>query len=110
MSFRYPQSLHERHDVIGKQFGRVRPLGLVTLTLTPEVQRDTCEVLGVVGDLKSVTSVISGQVRDQDERLSCSLLVVVHGYIAHLDFRHLVVSFLLLRFTAVTLRVALSVL
>src|SRR6266540_2226628 len=105
MSFRYPQSLHERRDVIGKQFGRVRPLGLVTLTLTPEVQRDTCEVLGVVGDLKSVTS---GQVRDQDERLSCSLLVVVHGYIAHLDFRHLVVSFLLLRFTDVTLRVTLS--
>src|SRR5713101_6958025 len=77
MGMLYPQRLHQRRDIIGKELGRVGPLGLVTFTRASQVHRDTGEVLGVLGDLKSVTGVISRQIRDKDERLSCSLLVIV---------------------------------
>src|SRR5260370_15157427 len=38
---------------------------------------------------------ISCQIRDEDERLSCSLLVVVHGYLVYLNFRHFAFPFLM---------------
>ena len=52
------------------------------------------EFFGVLGDLKSITGVISRQIRDQDERLSCSLLVVVDGDLVYLDFWRAAFSFL----------------
>src|SRR6266446_10420981 len=94
MGLLYPQRLHESRDIIGKELGRVGPLGLVGFTRTSQVHGDTGEVLGVLGDLKSVTGVISCQIRDKDERLSCSLLVVVDGDLVGLDFWHVAFSFL----------------
>src|SRR6266571_472882 len=94
MGLLYPQCLHERRDIIGKEFGRVGPFRFVAFTRASQVHRDTGEVPGVLGDLKSVTGVISRQIRDQDERLSCSLLVVVDGDLVGLDFWHVTFSFL----------------
>src|SRR5712692_8471272 len=90
----YPQCLHERRDIIGKEFGGVGPFGFVAFTRAAQVYGDTGEVLGVLGDLKSVTGVISRQIRDKDERLSCSLLVVVDGDLVCPDFWHVAFSFL----------------
>ncbi len=94
MGMLYPQRLHQRRDIIGKELGRVGPLGLVTFTRASQVHRDTGEVLGVLGDLKSVTGVISRQIRDKDERLSCSLLVIVDGDLVCSDFWHVAFPFL----------------
>src|SRR5436309_3185714 len=94
MGLLYPQYLYERRDIIGKEFGRVGPFGFVAFTRASQVHGETGEVLGVLGDLKSITGVISRQIRDQDERLSCSLLVVVDGDLVYLDFWHAAFSFL----------------
>src|SRR5260370_43205 len=59
-----------------------------------QVYGDTGEVLCILGDLKSVTGVIRRQVRDKDERLSCSLLVVVDGDLVCPDCWHVAFSFL----------------
>src|SRR6266568_247361 len=94
MCLLYPQRLHELSNIIGKEFGRVGPFGFVGFTRAPQVYGDTGEVFGVLGDLKSVTGVISRQIRDKDERLSCTLLVVVDGDLVCLDFWHGANSFL----------------
>src|SRR5260370_22592864 len=94
MGLWYPQRLHQRRDIIGKELSRVDPLGLVAFTLASQVHGDTGEVLGVLGDLKSVTGVISRQIRDKDDRLSCSLLVVADGALVCSDFWHVAFPFL----------------
>src|SRR6266581_2866167 len=88
MGLRYPEYLHERSEIIGKKLGARGSFGFVGFTRASQVHGETSEVLGVLGDLKSVTGVISRQIRDQDERLSCSLLVVVESDPVCLDFWH----------------------
>src|SRR2546428_7121983 len=89
-----PYGLHERGDVISIEFGGVGPCGFIRFTGASQVHGDTGEVLGILGDLKRITGVISRQIRDEDERLSCSLLVVVHGDLVDADFGHGAFSFL----------------
>src|ERR1039457_4086709 len=94
MGLLYADLLHERRNIIGKEFGRVGSFGFVGFTRAPQVHRDTGEVFGVLGDLKSVTGVISRQIWYKDKRLSCSLLVVVDGDLICPDFWHISFSFL----------------
>src|SRR6266566_764258 len=94
MGLLYPQCLHERRDIIGKELGGVDLLGFVGFTRASQVHGDTGEVSGVFGDLKSVAGVISRQIRDKDKWLSCSLLIVVDGDPVCLDFWHVALSFL----------------
>ena len=51
-------------------------------------------MFGVLGNLESIAGMISGQVGDQDQRLSGSLLIVVHSDTVRFDFGHLIVPLL----------------
>src|SRR5947209_20262816 len=79
MSFRNIQRLHEGGDIVGEVLGGVGALGTVRLAGSAEVERDAGEVLGVIGDLKGIASMVRGQVRNENQWLPGSLLVVIHG-------------------------------
>ena len=86
-------SLHEGGHVIGKQLGGVCSPRLVSCSGTTRIDRDAGEVLGILRDLKRVASVVCGQKGIQDERLSRTLLLVVHCDLAEFDVRHLLSPF-----------------
>src|ERR1700722_10202539 len=80
--------LHEGSDVVAEQFHRIGALRLVSLARAPRLNGDAGEVLSIVGDLKSITGLISGQIGNENKRLSRALLLVVDGDAVGLDFRH----------------------
>jgi hypothetical protein len=80
--------------IIGKEFRGIGSSGLVCLASPPWTNGDAGKVVGVPGNLKRIAGAVRGQVRDQDQRLSGALLIVVHGEFVHLDFGHLIFSFL----------------
>jgi len=45
-------------------------------------------VLGIVSDLKGITSIISGEIGNENKWLSSPLLLIVDGDTVGLDFRH----------------------
>src|SRR6266545_3066217 len=63
-------------------------VGFVAFPRSAEVDGEAGEVLGVLRHLEGVTSVIGGQVGNEDQRFSGSLLVIVHGDVIGFDFRH----------------------
>src|SRR6476660_9527114 len=79
---------HKSGDVVGKQFHRIGAVRLVCLARSSRVKRDTGEVLGIVGDLKGITGMISGEIGNENKWLSRPLLLVVDGDAVGLDFRH----------------------
>jgi hypothetical protein len=79
---------HERSHVIGKHFGGIRSFRYVALSGPSQVKRDAGEVLGVFCHLECVAGVVRAQVRDQDERLTTSLLVVVDRDVVGFDPGH----------------------
>jgi hypothetical protein len=81
--------LHERGDIIGKQFCRLGPCRLVRLACTAWVEGNAGEELGIVRDLESVASIVGGKVWNEDERLTGPLLLVIHSDVVHFDFRHI---------------------
>lgn len=78
MRFADPQSLHKRGNVIGKILGSVGAIEFVRFSRSPKIQGDAGKVFGVLGYLEGVTSVIGGQVGNEQQGLSVSLLVVIH--------------------------------
>src|SRR5229473_4511571 len=88
-----PQSIHESGNIVSKIFGGIDAFGLVRFTCPSQVERDAGKVLGVLCHLEGVTSVIGGQIRKENERLSGSLLVIVHRDVVGFDFRHESLSF-----------------
>ena len=46
-------------------------------------------MLGVIGDLERVAGVVGGEIGDEDERLACALLLVIHSDVVdfHLGMR-----------------------
>src|SRR6266702_8962218 len=83
-----PQSIHESGNIVSKIFGGIDAFGLVRFTCPSEVQRDAGKVLGVLCHLEGVTSVFGGQIRNENKRLSASLLVIVHHDVVGFDLRH----------------------
>src|SRR6266851_3879729 len=83
-----PCGLHERGNIVREKLGGIDAFGLVGFTCPSEVERDACKVLSVLCHLEGVTGVIGGQVRNENEGLTASLLVIVHRYVAGFDLRH----------------------
>src|SRR5829696_9513686 len=71
--------LHQSRDVVCQYGGRIFARRLVALAGVPQVDRDACELLTVLGNLKGITRVVRGQERNKDYRLARTLLLVVHG-------------------------------
>src|SRR6202044_358104 len=46
------------------------------------------EMLGVVGDLESITGVVGGEIRDQDQGFTRSLLLVIDRDVVDFDLGH----------------------
>jgi len=90
-----PQGLHKGVHIIGKEFRGIDSFRLVSFASPPWIDGDAGKVLGVLGNLESIAGAIRGQERNQDQRLSGSLLIVVHGDTVRFDLGHLIVSFLL---------------
>ena len=88
----HAQSLHKSTQVIGKEFRGIGSFGLVGLARPPWIDRDAGIVLGVLGNLEGIASIIGGRVGDQDQRLPVSLLLVVDGNTVRFDFRYLIGS------------------
>jgi hypothetical protein len=84
----HAQGLHEGGHIVGKGLRRVDAFRLIALAGTSQVAGDTGEVLEVLGNLEGIAGVISGQVGNQDQRLSDSLLIVVHGDTVRFDPGH----------------------
>jgi hypothetical protein len=82
------EDAEERGDLVGIAIGRVRPGRLVALTRAQEVDRDAAEVLGVGRKLERVAGVVRRRVRDQQERLTLALDVVVDRQPVDLDLWH----------------------
>jgi hypothetical protein len=68
--------------------GRVDARRVVAFSGSAKIERNACEVFRVLADLKCIACVIGGQIRDQDDRLSGPLLLVVQGEIAGFDLGH----------------------
>ena len=79
---------HEGGDVIGEQLGRISALWLVAFTRPARIKRNAGEMLGIFGDLEEVAGVVSGEIRNENERLARSLDLVVDRDVVDLDLRH----------------------
>src|SRR5271169_3295899 len=84
--------LHEGGDVVGEQLHRIGAVRLVSLARASRVNGDASEMLGIVCDLEGIAGVVGGEIGDEDERLSCPLLLVVHGDAVRFDLRHVNLS------------------
>ena len=80
--------LHERGHVVGEQLHRIGAVRLVGLTRSARVERDAGEVLGIVRDLKGVAGVVGGKIGNENERLACSLSLVIDRDAVRVHFRH----------------------
>ena len=83
-----PDRSEEAGDLVGVDFGRVRPGGLVTLPGPRKVESDAAEVLCVGRQLERITSVIGGEVRNQQQRLAIPLHVIVDSEPVYVNLRH----------------------
>jgi hypothetical protein len=83
-----PDRLHEAGDVVGEQFGRIGPARLVGLARSARIEGDAGEMLGVVGDLECVTSVVGGEIGNENEGLAGSLLLIVDRDVVDFDLGH----------------------
>ena len=80
--------LHEDGDVVGEQFHRVDAVRLVGLARTARIDGDASEMLGIIGDLEGVAGIVGGEIGNEDKRLPCALLRVIHRNAIRFDFRH----------------------
>ena len=90
--------MHKRGSIVGKKFGGIDAFRFVTLSCPAQVDGETGEVFRVLSNLESITGMVSGEIRNQDQRLSRSLLVIVDGDVVAFDFRHRGISVSGLRF------------
>src|SRR5206468_3047140 len=82
------QGPHESGDVVRECLCRISSLGGLAFTGSAKIERNASEVLAIFGNLESVTGVIGGQVRNQNERVAGSLLFIVDGDVVGFYFRH----------------------
>jgi len=68
------RDLHESGNIVREKFGGIDALWFVGFTCPSEVERDAGKVLGVLCHLEGVTGVIGGQVGNENEGLTGSLL------------------------------------
>ena len=78
MRFGDAHRLHECGNIVGKQLRRIGTVRFVRFARSPQIDGNAGEAPGILRHLKGVTGVIRGQVRNENERLTGSLLVVVH--------------------------------
>src|SRR6266567_1863360 len=83
-----PSGLHESGNIVREKLGGIDAFWFVRFTCPSEVERDAGKVLGVLRHLEGVTCVIGGQVRNENERLTDSLLVIVQRDVVGFDLRH----------------------
>jgi hypothetical protein len=81
-------SSHESGNIVRERLSGISIAGFVGFTGPSEVERDAREILGVLCDLKGVTRVIGGEVRNENEGISGPLLLVVHGDVVRSDLGH----------------------
>src|SRR6266566_2722843 len=93
MRLPYPQRSHECSNIVGENLCRIFTFRLITFPSPSEVQRYAGEMLGIFRHLKSVTGVIGGQEGDENQRIACSLLLVVHRDVICFDLRHGILLF-----------------
>src|SRR6185312_7212008 len=83
-----PQGVHESGNVVREKLGGPGTCGFVRFACPAEVERDAGKVLGVFRHLKGVTGMVGAQIRNKQERLSASLLLIVDGEVVGFDLRH----------------------
>ena len=83
-----PCGLHESGNVVRQKLGGIDAFEFIRFTCPSKIERDAGKVLGVLCHLEGVAGVIGGQVRNENEWLSSSLLVVVHCDVIGFDLRH----------------------
>src|SRR5262245_59211990 len=83
-----PDSTKEGGDLVGLDFGRVRPERLIALTSAGKIERDAAEMLGVRRQLERPAGVVGRRVVDQQERLALPLNLVVDRETVQLNARH----------------------
>jgi hypothetical protein len=88
MSSSDARGLHERGNVVGEQLRRIRTLRLFRFACSSEIDGNTGEVPGVLWHLKRIAGIIRGQIGNENEWLSRSLLVIVHGDVVGYRFGH----------------------
>src|SRR6185437_2051106 len=88
MCFGDSHCAHERHHIIREKFCAVCALRCLRLASPAKIQRDAGEMLGVLCHLECIAGVIGGKVGNQDQRLSASLLVIIHGDVIGFDPGH----------------------
>src|SRR5713101_8336507 len=88
-----PRGWHESGNVVREKLSGIDAFRFVRFTCPSEVERDAGKVLGVLCHLEGVTGVIGGQIRNENEGLSGSLLVIVHRDVVGFDLRHGSLSF-----------------
>src|SRR6266849_4491553 len=88
-----PRGLHESGNIVPQKLGGIDAFGFVRFTCPSEVERDAGKVLGILCYLEGITGVIGGQIRNENQRLSASLLVIVYRDVVGFDLRHGSLSF-----------------
>ena len=86
-------SLHESGNIVREKLGGIGALRFVRFTSPPEVERDAGKVLGILSHLEGVTGVIGGQLRNKNEGLTGSLLIIVHRDVVGFNLRHGITPF-----------------
>src|SRR5215469_8839971 len=92
MGARHANGSHEAGDIVGKELRRVSTGRFVGFSRPTQNNRDTGKILGVVGHLEGITGIVRRQVGNEDERFSCSFLLIMHSQVVYTYTRHLVSS------------------
>src|SRR6185437_1439164 len=79
---------HECGNIIGKDLCGISAFRLVRFACPPQVERDAGKVFGILRYLKCVTGIVGTQIWNQDQRISASLLLIIHGDVVGFDLGH----------------------
>ena len=84
-----PHGIHESGNIVSKNLGGIDAFGLVRFTCPSKIERNAGKVLlGVLRHLEGIAGMIGGQVWNENEWLTSSLLVVIHRDVIGFDLRH----------------------
>jgi hypothetical protein len=70
MRFADAHRLHEPGNIVGEQLRRIGTVRFVRFARPPQIDGNAGEVPGILRDLKCVTGVIRGQIRNENEWLT----------------------------------------
>src|SRR4029077_20159076 len=83
-----PECLHKSRYIVGENLRRIGTFRFVAFARPSKIKGDTGEVFGIFGYLECITGVIGGQVGDENEGLTGSLLVIIDIEVVSFDLRH----------------------